>query len=58
LEYGTFKMLQFVLFFAPVFIFGFWQLAALRRLEGERRARKEAQGADHDDGKRPPTGPV
>lgn len=32
MDYSTFKALQFVLFFAPVFIFGFWQLRALRRM--------------------------
>jgi hypothetical protein len=30
-DYSSFKALQFVLFFAPVFIFGFWQLRELRR---------------------------
>ncbi len=31
-DYSTFKALQFVLFFAPVFIFGLWQLRELRRM--------------------------
>jgi hypothetical protein len=31
-DYSTFKALQFVLFFAPVFVFGLWQLRELRRM--------------------------
>jgi O-antigen ligase len=30
-DYGVFKGLLGLLFFGAVFVFGFWQLAALRR---------------------------
>jgi hypothetical protein len=39
-DYSTFKAFQFVLFFAPVFAFGFWQLRSLRRM---RRAEARAE---------------
>lgn len=42
MEYGIFKALLGLLFFGSVFVFGFWQLAALRR--DERRRPPQPQG--------------
>ncbi len=43
MDYSWFKGLQFVLFFGSAFVFGFWQLYALRRDE-----RKGADGRRSD----------
>lgn len=43
MDYGAFKGLQFVLFFGVAFGFGFWQLAALRRLDREDEERQKSE---------------
>lgn len=37
IDYGIFKGLLGLLFFGSVFVFGFWQLAALKRDRNRRR---------------------
>lgn len=41
MDYGAFKGLLGLLFFGAVFVFGFWQLAALRR---DRHGDRDGEG--------------
>jgi hypothetical protein len=44
MEFGIFKGLLALLFFGAVFVFGLWQLAALRRVTPKRDAAEDADG--------------
>jgi hypothetical protein len=47
MEYGVFKASLALLFFGSVFVFGFWQLVALRR-SAPNSEETPRRGATHD----------